>query len=201
MPRTHRRIADVDFIKYHPENDDLSIAEKRKEYARLRKIANARLKNFEGTPYTSTQTYIKNAGKFIPQSQISDRDIKYMLYDVAKFVDAKTSSVSGMRDIERRTIETAHERGMTWLNKGNLRDFGRYMDFLRAKYGAKNFDSERAQEVYGVATKKGLNSDEILKDFTFWKANLEELENLPKFRNPEKRTSENYKERLMKARR
>lgn len=198
MARTHKRIPDEQFIKYHPENDELSIEEKRREYMKLRKIANQRLKGFEGTSYTKSQTYLKNVGKYVPQSQISDRDIKYMLYEVAKFVDAKSSSISGIRDIERRTIETAHDRGLTWLNKGNLQSFGQFMEECRAKGYARLYGSERCAELFGTASKKGLDPAEVQKDFGYWMESQEALENAPKFRNKEMRTSENYKERLAK---
>lgn len=196
-----------DILKYDPEyyypealkEGVLTDKEMRAEYSRLRAIANKRLSRFEGTKYETAQAYVKNANKFIPLKDIqNERELIYKLYDLKKFVTAKSSSVTGMREIERKAIQTAHDRGLTWLNAGNIADFGAFMEECRAKGYARLYGSERCVELFGTAAKKGLNSGEVFADFTYWMENRDALESAPKFRNKENRTSENYKERLKK---
>lgn len=198
-------MAGKDILKYPDEyyfpealkEGVLTSKEMRAEYSRLRAIANKRLARFEGTPYVKNQAYLKNVGKYVPLKEIkSDRELLYKLYELKKFVTAKSSSVSGLKELEKKALETAHDKGLTWLNKSNLRDFGNFMEECRAKGYAKLYGSERCAEVFGTAAKKGVNPAEVQKDFTYWMENREELEKLPKFKNPEKRTTEHYKERL-----
>lgn len=172
--------------------------EMRQHYSYLRKIANKRLQNFVGTEFEQHQSYIKNAGKFIPLSQINnERELMFRLYEVQKFVRSKSGSVSGIRDIRRRTIETAHERGMEWLNKNNIQRFGEYMEELRIRYQGRQFDSERAQELFGQAERLGMDTRKLAEDFEYWtRERIKELSVMPKFRNPRMRTSQHYKNAL-----
>lgn len=175
----------------------LTDAEMRQEYSRLRAIANSRLERMEGTRYTNYQSYIKNAGKYVPLSDIKTRrELIYKLSEVQKFVSARTSSISGIRELERQTLETAHERGLTFLNKDNLHLFGEFMEEARAKGYAKIYGSERVAELFGTASKKGLNPKEVYNDFAYWMENKERLEELPKARNKEQRTSDHYRKML-----
>lgn len=185
---------------YYPEalkSGVLTPEEMRKHYSYLRTIANKRLDRFVGSEFEEAKSYIKNVGKFVPLSEINnERELMFKLYEVGKFVRARSSSVTGLKQIRNETIETAHERGMTWLNKGNIKQFGEYMDYLRAKYGAKQFDSERAQELFGQAVKKEIDPNEIAEDFGFWQQHADELAEIPKIRNSKKRTAQEYKKRL-----
>ena len=200
MPRKDVLKYDADY--YYPEalkEGILTEKEMRAEYSRLRAIANKRLERFRGTKYETAQSFIRNDGKFVPLKEIStERDLIYKLYELKKFVTAKSSSVSGMKEIEKKAIETAHDRGLTWLNSGNIQDFGQFMDECRAKGYARIYGSERCAELFGTAAKKGLSPAEIQADFAFWMENRNQLENAPKFRNKDMRTSANYKERLKK---
>lgn len=177
----------------------LTDAEMRQEYSRLRAIANSRLERMEGTRYTNYQSYIKNVGKYVPLSDIKTRrELIYKLSEVQKFVSARTSSISGIRELERQTLETAHERGLTFLNKDNLHLFGEFMEEARVKGYAKIYGSERIAELFGTAAKKGLNPKEVYNDFAYWMENKERLEELPKARNKEQRTSAHYRKMLDK---
>lgn len=177
----------------------LTDAEMRQEYSRLRSIANKRLQRMEDTRYTNYQSYIKNVGKYVPLSDIKTRrELIYKLSEVQKFVSARTSSISGIRELERQTLETAHERGLTFLNKDNLHLFGEFMEEARAKGYAKIYGSERIAELFGTAAKKGLNPKEVYNDFAYWMENKERLEELPKARNKEQRTSAHYRKMLDK---
>ena len=115
---------------YYPEalrSGILTETEIRKEYSYLRSIANKRLARFIGTEFEDHQSYRRNAGKFVPLSEItSERELLMKLYEVKKFTSAKSSSVSGLRAMQRQALETARERGLTWLNKNNLKAFVKY---------------------------------------------------------------------------
>lgn len=185
---------------YYPEalrSGILTEAEMRKEYSYLRAIANKRLERFPGTEFEEHQSYRRNVGKFAPLSEISSkRDLIMKLYEVKKFTSAKSSSVTGLRAIERQALETARERGLTWLNKGNLKAFGEFMEEARARGYARLYGSERVAELFGTASKKDLDPQKLFEDFSYWMENQKELAATPKIKSPVERTAEQYREKL-----
>lgn len=210
-------------VKFNLDNPDLyhyeafkygnvSASDLRKEYTRLRAVANKRLARMEGTKYEKTQTYLKNKGKYTTIAQIEKEAIKQaknmpkevqQLYinshiakktaDLYKMLTSRTGSISGMQQVERETVETLREHGFTFINRNNLQQFGEYMDFLRVLHRGRNFDSERAVDLFGTATKKGIDPQEIARDYEYWKQHEEELSKTPKIKNAKKRTAEEYK--------
>ena len=192
-------LAENPFEQYHIEADILTPEEMRRHYSYLRTIANRRLSKFAGTEFEDAKSYVKNKNKFVPLKQIkSERDLRYKLYELNKFIRAESSSVTGLKRIRNRAIETAHGRGMTWLNKSNIKQFGEYMDFLRSKYGAKQFDSERAQELFGQSIKRKIDPMGIAEDFQFFRKHADELAKMPKIKSEVKVTAEDYKKALDK---
>lgn len=186
-----------------------------KEYSRLRQVANKRLDRMEGTKYENSQTYRRNAGKYTTIAEIKDEALsnakklkpevaqKYVDLQVAKkldelykFLTAKSSSIRGMQAIENQTVETLRDRGLLFINKGNIQQFGEYMEYLRSVHKGKQFDSERAVELFGTAVKKGIKPEEIAEDFEYWKQHEEELAKMPKITNSKKRSAYDYKRLL-----
>ena len=189
---------------YYPEalrSGTLTPQEMRTHYSYLRKIANKRLKRFVGSEFEDAQSYIKNVGKFVPLSEINnERELMFKLYEVNKFVRARSSSVTGLKQMRNEAIETFHDRGFTWINKNNIKQFGDYMEYMRSKYGAKQFDSERASELFGMITsdKVGLNVEDIQNDFKFWSKHADELSQLPKNIGKKIKSSKDFQKALSK---
>ena len=189
---------------YYPEglrSGTLTPEEMRKHYSYLRKIANKRLKRFVGSEFEDAQSYIKNAGKFVPLSEINnERELMLKLYEVNKFVRARSSSVTGLKQIRKEMIETFHDRGFTWINKNNVKQFGDYMEYMRAKYGARQFDSERAAELFGMITtdRVGLDVEAVQQDFKYWAKHADELSKLPKNVSKKIKSSKDFQKALSK---
>lgn len=194
---------------------NISREELRKEYSRLRQVANKRLSRMKGTKYESSNTYQYNAGKYGTLEQIEKEATKHTqkmteearqkyvdlqtakkMHDLYVFLTAKTGSIRGMQRAEKQMIDTFHERGLIFITKDNIGQFAKYMEHLRALHKGRQFDSERAAEVFGIATKKGINPQEIAADYEFWNKNAEELASLPKIKNVKNRTAEEYKKQL-----
>lgn len=189
---------------YYPEalrSGTLTPAEMRSHYSYLRQIANKRLQHFVGSEFEDAQSYIKNVGKFVPLSEINnERELMFKLYEVNKFVRARSSSVTGLKQIRNETIETFHDRGFTWINKGNIKQFGDYMEYMRTKYGAKQFDSERAAELFGMiaSDRVGLNVEDVQQDFKYWSKHADELAQLPKNVSKKIKSSKDFQKALSK---
>ena len=189
---------------YYPEalrSGTLTPQEMRTHYSYLRKIANKRLQRFVGSEFEDAQSYIKNVGKFVPLSEINnERELMFKLYEVNKFVRARSSSVTGLRQMRNETIETFHDKGFTWVNKGNIKRFGDYMEYMRSKYGAKQFDSERGAELFGMITAGhvGLDVETVQQDFKYWAKHADELSHLPKNVSKNIKSSMDFQKALSK---
>ena len=198
-------MAKTDILKYDYDyyniealkSGTLTMKEMRAEYSRLRKIANARLEALGKSKFSGTQAYLLNAGKYVTLDKIeSERDLMYKLHDLARFVTAKSGSVTGQYEIRRNALESLRERGLTFVNEKNFELFGQFMEEARLRGYAKIYGSERISELFGVASKKGINPEELFNDFAYWMKNRQNLEETPRIKNANKRNSVEYKKAI-----
>lgn len=198
-------MARTDVLKYEYENyyvdalksGTLTEKEMRSEYSRLRKIANARIEALGRSTFRNSQAYLKNVGKYVTLDKIeSERDLIYKLHDLAKFVTAKSGSVTGQYEMRRNSLESLRERDLDFVNERNFELFGQFMEEARIRGYAKIYGSERIAELFGAASKKGINPKELFRDFGFWMENKQKLEEMPKIKNKKKRNSDEYKKAI-----
>lgn len=198
-------MAKIDVLKYDYENyhiealksGSLTLKEMRSEYSRLRKIANSRLEALGRSRFSGTQAYILNVGKYVTLDKIkSERDLMYRLQDLAKFVTAKSGSVSGQYEMRRNALESLRERGLHFVNEKNFELFGQFMEEARIRGYSRIYGSERVSELFGTASKKGISPEELFKDFGFWMQNKQNLEEMPRIKNENKRNSAEYKKAI-----
>lgn len=153
-------------------------AEARKEYQRLRRIAQKRLARFVGTPYEGTDVYKNRVIKypFKPSSELKDvRSLQAALSDVRGFLDSERSTITGLKRIDKRAVATLHANGYTFVNMDNIKAFGEFMEAARIKAGGRMFASDRVAELYDAAERKKIPPEQLLKDFEYWRKNVEEL--------------------------
>lgn len=185
------------WYEYTPEalqSGVLSEKEIRDEYRRLRDIANKRIDRLEKAGYGGTQAYLRNAGAYKSASNYTMAELQYKLYQISKFVSAKSSTVSGMRSIEKEAIKALQEKGLERVK--NLQEFGDFMSWARTRYKNSDFDSERAAEVYNEAKRRSIDIEEIKKDYELYRDNYHQFTELPVYRKAERRTSEWYRKAL-----
>lgn len=202
------------YWEYYPEytRDNLSPDEIRKEYSRLRVIADRRLKALQRAGYGDTQQYLTNTGKFKAASKVRDVDLPYALYQVSRFIASKISTPTGIKRMEKNAIATLHEHGYTFVNKGNIKEFGKYMEWTRSIGLSGILSSERAAElfsehsvaevkkVYAATQKRLIDPTEVLKNFETYQENLTRLHHLSIARAA-KMTSDEILEYLEKPKR
>lgn len=185
------------WYEYTPEalqSGSLTDKEIKEEYRRLRSIANKRIERLEKAGYEQTQTYLRNVGVYKSPSNYTMAELQYKLYQISKFVAAKSSTVSGMRLIEKEALETLQEKGLGRIN--NLQVFGDFMSWARTKYKSSEFDSERAAEIFNEAKRRNIDIEEIKKDYELYRDNYHQFTELPVYRKTERRTSEWYRKAL-----
>ena len=172
------------------------------EYTRLRNVANKRLLRMQDTRFENYQSFQQNVGKFIPVSQISsERELIYRLSEVERFISAKTSTISGIRDIERRTLESLQDAGYTFVNAKNLAAFGEFMTEYRAQHLNEIYDSDEAYKLFVETQKRGIGLSKIRGDFEFWMEQRDTLADLPVYRNKDKRGADFYRNMIENRRR
>ena len=153
----------------------------RKEYTRLRDIAQKRLKRLKASGLDDTQAYLRNYKHYPKLKDIkSDSELAARLSDLARFITAKGSTVSGQKDIMKKSLSTLHDTGYTFVNEGNFRDFGKFMEEYRNQMLDMSYDSGDAADFYGVVVKHQLDPEKVKADFKFWLENLDRAEKLKK---------------------
>lgn len=112
----------------------------RKEYTRLRKVANKRLARLQASEYKESDLAREYAGGFALLADV--KDLPRELTQLARFVASERSSVTGLKRIDKQTIETLHQHGYTFVNTKNVGQFGAFMEEMRQAGLSKLYSSE-----------------------------------------------------------
>lgn len=154
--------------------------EMRKEYSRLRKVANGRLRTLENSEWGKhSVTWRDYVGEFPAGRGRSKAEIAHRLSTAYYFLSLKTSTVSGIREIRDKFLETMHDEGYTWVNKDNYYDFIEFMDTVKSYYDTVTYDSDRAVDVFDVMTDAGFSADDLKDDFDWWFENYRKIKSKP----------------------
>lgn len=140
--------------------------EARKEYNRMRRIANKRLQAL-GRNYPDSKLVQQYAAGFPSVKGEGDRRIYARLYEVSKFLGLKMASVSGMREYRKKSIATLHESGYDFVNEKNFDRFTDFMDEIRSHTDEREFEyqSEAIVELFERAEKEKADTDQIAESF------------------------------------
>lgn len=112
----------------------------RKEYSRLREIANRRLQRLLASEYKETDLAKEYAGGFAILADVED--LPRELTVLARFVASERTSVTGLKRIDKQTVETLQEHGYDFVNTKNVRQFGAFMEEMRQAGLSKLYSSE-----------------------------------------------------------
>ena len=112
----------------------------KKEYSRLREIANRRLNRLQASEYKETDLAKEYAGGFAILADVED--LPRELTKLARFVASERTSVTGLKRIEKQTVETLKEHGYDFVNTKNVRQFGAFMEEMRQAGLSKLYSSE-----------------------------------------------------------
>ena len=180
-----------DFDWYTPSNlkamlegDKELSSQVRKEYTRLRDVAQKRLKRLKAAGYEDTEGYKRNVAHYPKLKDIQTKsELAQRLSDLSRFIKSELSTVSGIKERERKTLESLSEHGYDFVNEGNLSDFGDFMEQYRDQLLDMEYDSGDAAEVYQVAIKHKLDPEEVAQNFEFYLENLEVAKKLRRSKN------------------
>ena len=95
--------------------DDM--ATMRAEYTRMRDVAQKRIKRL-GKQFPESKAYQSHKQGFAKLKELDPRDFPKAFAELAKFVKAKGSTVTGQKQIKEKTIKTWQDQGLN-LNSKN----------------------------------------------------------------------------------
>lgn len=124
--------------EYNPQAlDARSDRELRKEYSRLRSIANKRIERLMASEFADSQAVAYNAGIYIPLAAVQSRsELRHLLTDLARFIVSEQSTITGQRAIVNRLVQTWHsDKGLSFINAGNVRSWVRFLDYVQSAEG------------------------------------------------------------------
>lgn len=161
----------------------ITIAEARAEYSRLRSVAEKRLKRLsrtEGARYSAYQMYGREGFTPLPRDA-TPADVGRALADVHHFLEMKTSSISQIRESQRQALKTLQERGYSFVNKSNIKEFGEFMESARQAGVARanRGGSPIIVELYETVKRLQIPPEIVRQNFAEWLAKKGELDKLP----------------------
>lgn len=168
----------------------------RKEYSRLRSIAQKRLKRMGKSEWADSRTYEKNVNKYVPLKDLSTPSlVRHRLSELSRFITNKKSSITGQNDIRERTVKTLNERGYHFITEENFKQFTDFMDWARGATLGLMFDSKRILEKYDELTDEYTDEDDIRDAFNEW-TRQRDSNKKPKIQNRNKKSRGMYRQAL-----
>ena len=109
-----------------------AFSEMKKEYTRMRDVAQKRIKRLGESAFKESKAYTSHAAGFKKISEIDPRDFAKAFSELAKFVGAKGSSVSGQREIRQKTMAAWKAQGIN-LNPANYQNAIKILEEMRKR--------------------------------------------------------------------
>lgn len=180
MPRTVRNTPSVQLSRPKEayqmqklENPKLwTDRQMRAEYSRLRAVANKRISRLQKSDFSESEAVQQNVGKFSKLAEISDRhELATKLNEVQRFLSAKSSTISGQKEIRATTIASLKEAGFD-IQEKDYAEFGKFMEWARRTLGP-DFDSEQAADIYSAAKKRGVSINVVMANYKTFQDNYD----------------------------
>lgn len=111
--------------------------ELRQEYARLRAVAQKSIQRLGKSEFAGGATYRNAVGRFPMTKSIKDkRELSMALVDVSRFLSAKGSSVSGLKEIRAEQVNTwQNQYGYDFVNATNYSAWVEFLEVLKDSVG------------------------------------------------------------------
>lgn len=140
----------------------MGVSMKRQILRSLNKTARSRAKDLKSAGYTGEMTE--------PPTMDYSRTPAYALTksiaDLEIFLNDPRSTVEGMDSFVDKTIGTLHGHGYDFVDKSNLADFGRFMNYVRDLHGELAFPSKEAADLWASMQELGISNAVMRRWFT-----------------------------------
>ena len=167
------------------------------EYKAMAAEANRRLRGLEKYKWTqASQAYQYNKDRFKGGvSRLNKEQLSKQMREAAIFLGSQTSTVQGQRRQRDRMLDTFKESwGLTFLHRGNIADFVRFLGAARAHFGAAHYSMDEIEALFRTARREKLDMDKIESNFAQFAERAMESPNYAKYMREasERYSSEDY---------
>ena len=128
MARKTKSVLSADRDLYRNPDTVRQIPWIRKEYTRLKSIANKRIARLEKAGYAETDMVREYKGFFTSARGMSTDDIADIMPELSYFLESSLSTVKGMREYTRKQVQTLNDSGYDFVNEGNFQQWASFMD-------------------------------------------------------------------------
>ena len=121
--------------------------------------------------YADSETVRKARKAFeaLPRNLTQDQAAQ-RLPEAARFLTSARGTVGGMRDIERRTAQTFHDRGLDFVNSKNVKQFTEFLDWIGTdKLEALYYRETGGAPREGRGTSRRFRVSELQQTFEQWR--------------------------------
>lgn len=195
MPRKIKRnLGEHDDYNYFHLMINFSEEDLRREYSRMRTQAKRQITAIEKSPFKENKIIQNKEYLSINPDELSKQELAKHLSTTEAFLSSKLSTVTGLREQRKLSIERLHDRGYNFVNTRNYLAFGQLMDDMRAymnnniitsqkvldavdnlvsKHNIKRLD--RITEVIQLALEHNISLANIQKNFGYYWDNIDEI--------------------------
>lgn len=138
----------------------MSLAQAKKEYQRMRKIAIKRLKRLQKNDRLD---YIEDIPDLPRMSKINANRLYRELMEVNRFLKNPFTLINQVKAFEKDLISKFHESGYEFVNMDNIKYINRLMGIIRDKVGDKAFESDEALEYIEQIEKLNMDPADFAK--------------------------------------
>lgn len=181
----HEDYSPIALARYHTEE------ELQAEYKRMRENLRKNIGRIRKSGEFEDAQILKTYSEFETPRNYTKEQLARKLSRLEGLLSANTATLTGLREQRREVIETLQDRGYKAINKENFADFTRFMDSTRAlalsvlryKYSsfgtAQGEDRNKRLELFNAAQRKGITTNALISDFTFFVKHVDEIKQLP----------------------
>jgi hypothetical protein len=163
-------------IVYTPDyvRNTLTVDQQKQIYRRYRKAANARLARIKKTEFINSEFYQRHKKPFPAVSEVSEKNLPYLLTDVADFLDRKNTTLRYQRALKKSNLKSFRASGLD-IEESDYWDFVNFLNAWHDKNLESLYGSERVYEVLEDAKEKKLKLEDIKDNFEDWLKNEKKL--------------------------
>ena len=170
----------------------------RDEYRRLRKVALDRIRKIEKSSDFGDSAIVTNNKSWlsVKPADVRAADLPSALSNLASLLEAKTSTLGGLRRQRARSLETLREHGIKGINKANWGEYTKFMvqsqvfkeafiPYPKRSKGSEALDAARQirPKMFSLIGNGNISQNAILTNFEFFKENLTRIEKLVRQKN------------------
>ena len=150
----------------------------RAAYSKFRKQFRQRMKEFEESEYAGSGVLDEAREVFGPTGNKAEiLSIIHRLQSITKWLQTAESTVEGMREADRKRIETLQDKGMSAIQTpADLINFGKFMKAIRPYFDKQRYNSEQAVELFEFAQINNVSIPNLQRHFKWYVENQAEIE-------------------------